>query len=172
MPAAADAHDVGEQHAKILVPVHEVDLGRVHHQQRRRRVMVKELGITVNERLQIRSIDPPFIRNAATANPLKQHIHRRLQINYAVGGRQLADGLLVHLLIQSQLIGIEVGEREQSILLDQKVTDKTAAEQLALLQFLNLPRALKQKKQLRRQRELFARLIKALEKRIFLRQLE
>src|SRR3954468_2584631 len=117
MPAALNAHYIVEQSTEVTVAVDEIDFSGVHDEQGRGGVMVKEPRIRVNEHFQVWPVDLAFVSDAAASDTLQQHVGRRLEIDHPVGHRQVEDHLLVNLLIESKLIGIEVRVREQTVLL-------------------------------------------------------
>ena len=104
-----------------------------------------------------------FKSDAAPGDSFQQYLDRRLEVDHQIGGRRLNIEALIDLLIQLPLLRVQYQFREQPVLLHQVVGHLDRAEQVALAFLLKLTGALKQEKQLHRQRAAARVLVKPLE---------
>lgn len=72
----------------------------------------------------------------AFAEQALQELDRRLQVHDQVGNRKIARHQIVETLVDEELVVIEVGERVDSIALEDEVTDRGLRKQIALPQLL------------------------------------
>src|SRR5690606_6517576 len=134
--------------------------------------IIKESRVGIAQPFQIVLFDLLLITDPAARDAAHQHVRRSLQIHDEIRRRRIEIERSRHLIVQPELVGIEIQLGEEPILLDQKIRYTHRREQVALSNLLDLPGALEQKEQLRRQSGVFAIAIEALEKRILIRLLQ
>ena len=147
-------------------------MGGVHDQHRGGLVVEKHPRIGLGQATQIICIDLAFIPDPAPGDAFEQHVFRRLQIDHQIGNRCIHREMIIDLLIEFQLIGIQGNLGEQAVLLHQKVSDADRLEQVCLAHGLHLAHTLKQKKKLCRQCTGTRVPVEALQERVLLSLLQ
>src|SRR5437588_7032671 len=134
--------------------------------------MIEKTVVAVREQGEILAGDEPLEFYPAPAHPLVQDLRLRLEVDDEIGFRSLRLQRVVYLLIEVQLLARERQPREQRVLLEEKIADGEAREEIHLRELAQLTYPLEKEEQLRRQREAGHVLVEARQERILLRTLQ
>src|SRR5918993_1619541 len=172
MPAMLHAQYALQQLFIVGFAVDRVNGRRIDDQKRSSIEVIEKSRVGVAEALEVLGLDELFVRNAAVGHSLQQDLSRSLQIHNQIRRRRIELQRICDLVVEPELVWVQVQLGEQSILLQQEVGDPDRREHVALANLLDLSRALKQEKQLCRQRRLLAIAVEPLEKRVLFGLLE
>src|SRR5436309_10218712 len=101
--AAHRSHALDEQ-LEVAILAHEVELFRIHDQDRAPVEMIEKTVVAVREQGEILTGDGPLEFYPATAHPLVQDLRLRLEVDDEIRSRSLRLQRVVYLLIQMQLL--------------------------------------------------------------------
>src|SRR5438552_1791922 len=172
LAGAAHRCDALDEQLEVAVLAHEVEPFRIHDQHGAPVEMIEKTVVALREQGEILAGDEPLEFYPAPAHPLVQDLRLRLEVDDEIGFRSLRLERLVYLLIEVQLLARERQPREQRVLLEEKIADGEAREEIHLRELAQLAYPLEKEEQLRRQREAGHVLVEARQERILLRTLQ
>src|SRR6516164_456234 len=110
-----------EQRLKVFAVLHKIDLRGVDDQQVRRRVVKKEMLVSLHYFLEIILADRFLPRSILLFQPFLQHLWRCLQINHQIGRRNILPEHLVVTVVNLQLSIAEIQAGKQLVFLEDVV---------------------------------------------------
>src|SRR5256885_17234489 len=130
LAVAAHRADALDEELEVAILAHEVELFRIHDQHGAPVEMIEKTVVAVREQGEILAGDKPLEFYPAPAHPLVQDLRLRLEVDDEIGFRSLRLQRVVYLLIEVQLLARERQPREQRVLLEEKIADGEAREEI------------------------------------------
>src|SRR5579862_5446192 len=137
-----------DQVGEIAAVLDEVDVRAVNHEERSLHIVMEILPERLRQALQILWSDSPLEVPVTFAEPPEQDVGAGLQVDDQIRAREPLVEQLEDLPVELELVGAERDGREDRVLGEEVVSDRAAAEQLALPELALLPVALEQEEEL------------------------
>src|SRR5689334_20045647 len=119
--AAAHAVQLLHQVVERVVAPRQVELRRLHYEQRSRRVVEEEMVVRLVQLADVVVVEQRSlgIRARTVAQAFAKHVRRRLEEDHEIGRRDILREQLVDTLIDEQLVVVEIQVRVNLVALEQ-----------------------------------------------------
>ena len=133
---------------------------------------MEEVRVAFRQQREVFVGDAALESRPAPLHALDQHLRPRLQVDHEVRHRRARRERRVDALVERELVAAEREAREERVLVEQEIRHRRAREEVRLRERLELPRALEEEEELRRQRVARHVLVELAEERVLRRLLE
>src|SRR5262245_12466388 len=144
----AHAPDLPDEVVEVVRALHEVDVGRVHDEERGLRVEEEEVVVRAVDLGEVLLGEPALLRAPARADPLHEDLGGSLEVDHEVGPGHALREQRVELLVDEKLAVLEVQVGEHLALVEDVVGDRGLREEAALRELLLLAVAREQEEEL------------------------
>src|SRR5512140_3331960 len=165
LPSLAVLLDHGDEGLDVVGAALEVDVARVHDQERRLVVVEEEVVVRARERVEPRRVEAALEVPSSSSHPSEEDVRPRLQIDDEVGPDDARPEQLVDALVEAELLRRERQGREDPVAREEVVGDRGLAEEVLLEQGLLLLEPREQEEELRLERVLLPVRVEPPEKR-------